>query len=152
MQRLAESVARLCAVLPVKQVARFFGLGWDAEKAIDKRHLAVRLETLDLSRATTIAMDEFAIQKGHPYAMLVVEPACKRVIRVGRCRSREAVRPSLRCLEPFPISLHRSPRWRGSLRMPGQLPYHEVPRQVSRMWKSHVHDSPHTNPERSTAS
>ena len=31
-------------------------------------------------------------------------------------------------LEPFPISLHRSPRRRSSLRMPGQLPYHEVPR------------------------
>ena len=38
-KRLAESVARLCGVLPIKHVAAFFGLGWDAVKAIDKRHL-----------------------------------------------------------------------------------------------------------------
>ena len=29
-KRLAEAVARLCEVLPVKQVAEFYGLGWDA--------------------------------------------------------------------------------------------------------------------------
>jgi transposase len=92
-RRLADSVARLCAVLPVKQVAQFFGLGWDAVKAIDKRHLAERLGPIDLCGITTIAMDEFAIQKGHRYATVIVEPARKRVLWVGRGRSREAVRP-----------------------------------------------------------
>lgn len=38
-KRLAESVARLCAVLPIKHVAEFFRRGWDAVKAIDKRYL-----------------------------------------------------------------------------------------------------------------
>ena len=30
--RLAESVARLCKVLPIKHVAEFYGLGWDTVK------------------------------------------------------------------------------------------------------------------------
>jgi transposase len=37
--RLAESVARMCKVLPVKHVAEFYALKWDAVKAIDKAHL-----------------------------------------------------------------------------------------------------------------
>ena len=48
-RRLAESVARLCQVLPIKHVAAFFGLGWDAVKAIDKRHLMDTLGAIDLS-------------------------------------------------------------------------------------------------------
>jgi transposase len=38
-------------------------------------------------------MDEFAIQKGHRYATVVVEPERKRVLWVGRGRSRAEVRP-----------------------------------------------------------
>ena len=45
-------------------------------------------------------MDEFAIQKGHRYATVIVEPACKRVLWVGRGRSREDVRPFFQKLGP----------------------------------------------------
>ena len=40
-----------------------------------------------------IAMDEFAIQKGHRYANVIAEPYRKRVLWVGRGRSRLDVRP-----------------------------------------------------------
>ena len=40
-----------------------------------------------------IALDEFAIQKGHRYATVVIEPTRKRVLWVGRGRGREDVRP-----------------------------------------------------------
>lgn len=76
-QRLAESVIRLCRVLPVKHVAA----------------LADQLLPVDLSGVTRIAMDEFALRKGHRYATVVVEPHRKRVLWVGTGRSREAVRP-----------------------------------------------------------
>ena len=92
-RRLAESVARMCMVLPVKHVADFFGLGWDAVKAIDKAALQEKLEPVDLSDIEQVLMDEFAIQKGHRYATVVVEPTLKRVLWVGRGRSREDVRP-----------------------------------------------------------
>jgi transposase len=91
-RRLAENVARLCAVLPIKHVAAFFGLGWETVKAIDAAHLSATLGPIDLADVRIIAMDEFAIQKGHRYATVVVEPLRKRVLWVGRGRSRETVR------------------------------------------------------------
>ena len=92
-KRLAESVARLCAVLPIKQVAAFFGLSWSTVKAIDKRYLEAALGPVDLRGVQVIAMDEFAIQKGHRYATVIIDPSVKKVLWVGRGRSREAIRP-----------------------------------------------------------
>lgn len=92
-RRLAESVARLCQVLPIKHVAAFFGLGWDAVKAIDKRHLAETLGPIDLSGVRFLALDEFAIQKGHRYATVIIDPTVKKVLWVGRGRGREDIRP-----------------------------------------------------------
>jgi transposase len=92
-RRLAEGVARLCQYLPIKRVAEFFGLRWDAVKAIDRRHLEERLGPIDLSGVTVIAMDEFAIQKGHRYATVIVDPTIKKVLWVGRGRGREDIRP-----------------------------------------------------------
>jgi len=92
-RRLAESVARLCRFLPIKRVAEFFALHWNTVKTIDKRALKQKLGAIDLSGLTVIAMDEFAIQKGHRYATVVVDPTVKRVLWVGRGRGREDVRP-----------------------------------------------------------
>ena len=92
-RRLAESVARLCTVLPIKHVAAYFGLHWDTVKAIDKAHLESALGPVDLSNVEVIAMDEFAIQKGHRYATVIVEPYTKRVLWIGRGRGREDIRP-----------------------------------------------------------
>jgi transposase len=92
-RRLGESVARLCQVLPIKHVAEFFGLGWDAVKAIDKAYLAHKLGPVDLRGVEVIAMDEFSLRKGHKYATVVVDPRSKRVLWVGRGRTREDIRP-----------------------------------------------------------
>ncbi|HWB14711.1 MAG TPA: ISL3 family transposase [Pirellulales bacterium] len=92
-KRLADSVAQLCAVLPIKHVAAYFGLHWDTVKAIDKAHLQSALGPVDLSNVEVIAMDEFAIQKGHRYATVIVEPYTKRVLWIGRGRGREEIRP-----------------------------------------------------------
>lgn len=92
-RRLGESVTRLCALLPIKQVAEYFGLHWDTVKRLDKEHLQRTLGPVDVSGIEVIAMDEFAIQKGHRYATVVVDPYTKRVLWVGRGRSREDVRP-----------------------------------------------------------
>jgi transposase len=92
-KRLAESVARLCSVLPIKHVAEFFELGWDTVKAVDKAHLNRTLGPVDLSGVEAIVMDEFALHKGHRYATVVVEPFSKRVLWVGRGRSRAEIRP-----------------------------------------------------------
>jgi len=55
---------------------------------------------VELSDVTVIGMDEFAIQKGHRYATVVVEVQRKRVLWVGRGRGREDVRPFFDLLGP----------------------------------------------------
>lgn len=92
-RRLAESVVRLCQALPVARVAAHFGLHWSTVKAIDKRALERALDPVDLSGVEVLAMDEFAIQRGHRYATVVIEPHTRRVLWVGRERSREGIRP-----------------------------------------------------------
>lgn len=91
--RLGASVARLCKLMSLRHVASYYGLAWDTGKQIDCRHLERELGPIDLKGVTAIGMDEFAIQKGHRYATVVVEPSRKRVLWVGRGRSREDVRP-----------------------------------------------------------
>ena len=91
--RLARSVARLCKVLAIKHVAKFYGLGWDAVKAIDKAWLETTLGEPDLTDLRFLAMDEFAIKRGHRYATIFVEPNRKEVLWVCRGRSREDIRP-----------------------------------------------------------
>ena len=91
--RLANSVARMCKVMALAHVAQFYGLAWDTVKQIDCRHLERELGPIDLTGVTVIGMDEFAIQKGHRYATVIVEPSRKRVLWIGRGRGREDVRP-----------------------------------------------------------
>lgn len=98
--RLAESVARLCQVLPIKHVAEFYGLGWDAVKGIDKEWLERTLGEPDLSNLTQLALDEFAIRRGQRYATIFVEPHRKQVLWVCRGNGREDIRPFFEKLGP----------------------------------------------------
>lgn len=99
-RRLADSVARLCAVTSVLHAARWHGIDWKTAKAIDYRALKHRVGPVDLDGVRRIAMDEFAIQKGHRYATVVVDVERKRVLWVGRGRSRAEVRPFFELLGP----------------------------------------------------
>lgn len=92
-RRLAESVARMCKFAPIKHVADFYGLKWQAVKDIDKAYLKRTLGPPELSDVTLLAMDEFAIRKGHRYATVVIEPTTKRVLWIGLGRKREDIRP-----------------------------------------------------------
>lgn len=91
--RLAQNVARLCKVLAIKHVGEFYGLGWDTVKAIDKAYLQGTVGEPDLSDLTQLAMDEFAIKRGHRYATIFVEPNRKQILWVCRGRGREDIRP-----------------------------------------------------------
>jgi transposase len=82
----------LCAVLPIKHVAQHFGLGWQTVKEIDKAWMRRTVGPVDFSGVTMLVMDEFAIQKGHRYATVVADARTKRVLWVGRGRSRKEIR------------------------------------------------------------
>ena len=92
-KRLADAVVLLCEVLPIQHVAQHYGMSWNTVKRIHKAHLQKELEPADLSGITVIGMDEFAIQKGHRYATVIVDMDTKRVLWVGRGRGREDIRP-----------------------------------------------------------
>lgn len=91
--RLAENVARLCRDATVQAASEFYGLSWDAAKAIDKAWLQRTLGEPDLSNVRLLALDEFAIKKGHRYATIFVEPARKQILWVCKGRGREDIRP-----------------------------------------------------------
>lgn len=96
--RLVESVLRMCEVMSIKHVAEHFSLAWSTVKDIHKKHLGKKLGPVDLSGVKLLAMDEFAIQKGHRYATVIVDPTCKKVLWVGRGRSRASIRPFFKLL------------------------------------------------------
>jgi transposase len=99
-RRLADSVSRLCKVASILHVAQFFGLNWKTVKELDRASLERELGPVDLEGLSVIALDEFAIQKGHRYATVIVEPTRKRVLWIGRGRAREDIRPFFALLGP----------------------------------------------------
>jgi transposase len=80
-------------VASILHVSRHFELDWKIVKDIDRTALERQLGPVDLDGIDIIGMDEFAIQKGHRYATVIVEPTRKRVLWIGRGRGREDVRP-----------------------------------------------------------
>lgn len=98
--RLARNVALLCKVMSVRHVAAFYGLAWSTVKLIDYRFLQREVGEPCLDGLEVIGMDEFAIQKGHRYATVIVEPYRKAVLWVGRGRGRRDVRPFFDLLGP----------------------------------------------------
>ena len=99
-RRLADSVSRLCKVAAILHVARFYVLDWKTVKDLDRAYLARELGPINLDGVEVIGIDEFAIQKGHRYATVIVEPIRKRVLWVGRGRGREDIRPFFTLLGP----------------------------------------------------
>ena len=86
------------------------------------RALVARLGPVDLSGVRVIAMDEFAIQRGHRYATIVVDVPTNRVLWIGRGRSRDEIRPFFTLLGPVgcarieAVVMDMSPAYREEVR------------------------------------
>jgi transposase len=74
--------------MTILHVARFYGLDWKTVKELDRASLERELGPVELTGIEVIGLDEFAIQKGHRYATVIVEPTRKRGLWVGRGRGR----------------------------------------------------------------
>ena len=90
--RLAEACSQLLRAASVQAVAGFYSLGWHTVKALDKARLAATVAEPDWASMRYLAMDEFALHKGHRYATVVIEPTRRQVLWVGEGRSRESAR------------------------------------------------------------
>lgn len=95
-QRVTARFAKACEILlkstNVQAVAAFYDLHWHTVKAIDKAGLQASIAEPNWARVRYLAMDEFALHKGHRYATIVVEPLSRQVLWNGNGRSRETAR------------------------------------------------------------
>jgi transposase len=91
-------VATLADMLPIKDAAEITGLHWGTVQQIHQEHLEEVLGEPSLDGITHIAMDEFAIQKGHRYATVIADALTHRVLWVAKGNDRQAIRPFFEAL------------------------------------------------------
>jgi transposase len=101
-KRLAEKIARLAQVTSIQATAAWFRVSWDTVKQIDQRALTARLGPIDAHWDTVrvLAVDEFALRRGHRYATVVLDPRAKRVLWIARGRDEDALREFFTALGP----------------------------------------------------
>lgn len=110
-QRIADACEKPLRSTSVQAVAAFFDLSWHTVKSIDKTRLQASVVEPDWSAICYLAMDEFALHKGHRYATMVFDPMSWRVLWIGPGRSRETVRAFFEQL-PAGVAQHRNRRHR----------------------------------------
>jgi len=100
--RLAAKIARMAQTSAIAHVAAWFGVSWDTVKQIDQRALTRRLGAMEdrLDGVRQIAIDEFAIQRGHQYVTIVLDLATKRVVWLARGRDQGALTGFFHALGP----------------------------------------------------
>ena len=98
-KRYGRYVVDLCQLMPVLHVARLLGVGWDFVKDIFKEHLGQRLRKRRLRDVRYIAVDEFAIQKGHKYMTIVLDLDTGQVLHAHEGKHAEALVPFLKRLK-----------------------------------------------------
>ncbi len=95
LQVFERYVVDLCHLATIKHVATLLGVGWDMIKAIFKHHLARRFERRKLSQVRYIAVDEFALRKGHHYMTVVLDLETGAVLHAHEGRDAAALIPFL---------------------------------------------------------
>ena len=98
-------VVDLCRIAPIKHVALLLGVGWDMVKELFKEHLGKRLAKRKLSKVRYLAVDEFAIRKGHHYMTVVMDLQTGRIIHAQEGRDAEALIPFLKILKRRGVKL-----------------------------------------------
>ncbi len=92
-------VIDMCKIAPIKHVAQILGVGWDLVKEIFKSFLALRLAQRKLHKIRYIAVDEFAIRKGHHYMTVVIDLETGAVLHVHEGKDAAALIPFLQKLK-----------------------------------------------------
>ena len=98
--RCAQWIAGWAQLLPLEHVSRQCRVHWTTVKQIDQRALERRLGPVDLRGVRVIAVDEFALHRGHRYATIVVEVPTKRVLWVSPERDQRALDSFFAALGP----------------------------------------------------
>jgi transposase len=86
--------------MTIKDVADHLGVGWDAVKDIQKRHLQRHFTKPKLKHLRLLGVDEISIGKGHRYLTVVLDLESGAVVFVGDGKGADALDPFWRRLRP----------------------------------------------------
>lgn len=89
----------LCQIATIKHVAMLLGVGWTVVKDAFKCHLRRRVKKRPLRRVRLVAVDEFAIRKGHQYMTVVLDLERGEILYSAEGRSADSLIPFLRRLK-----------------------------------------------------
>lgn len=95
-ERLREHVEHRTLEETVAYAAQETNLSWDTVKEIDKARLRRLYEHFHWDNSRRLAVDEFAIHRGHRYATVVYSIDTKKVLWLDRGRSRATLRKFFR--------------------------------------------------------
>jgi transposase len=92
-RRLQAWLEGLLRILPMSHVSKFTGVHWHTLKALDKRRLEAEAGAIEPGDVRRLGMGEFALDKRHRYATVIMDAERTRVLWVGHGTSRQAIRP-----------------------------------------------------------
>lgn len=93
---LFHQVSELCKVMTIEHVGAFEHLHWQTVKDIDKRAIASAQAKRDLSRISTLGIDEIAVGRGHKYWHMISSldgPNGPEMLYVGEGRKEADLEP-----------------------------------------------------------
>jgi len=99
MRALETYVIELCQFATIKHVSCLVAMGWDTVKDIYKGHLERKVAKRRLSGVRYIAVDEFAIRKGHNYMTVVMDLETGAILYAQEGRDAQALVPFLKRLK-----------------------------------------------------
>ncbi len=114
-------VVDLCRIAPIKQVAQLLAVGWDLVKEIFKEHLSHQLRKRKFSHVRYLAVDEFALRKGHHYMTIVLDLETGQILHAQEGKDAQALVPFLEKLkrkrvQPLAVAMDMSPAYLQAVR------------------------------------
>lgn len=121
LRAFARYVVELCRITTLQAAANLLGVGWDLVKQIHKQHLRHKLRRRKLSRVRYLAVDEFAIQKGHRYMTVVLDLETGEILHAHRGRDAGALVPFFwklkrRGVRPLAVAMDMSEAYSNAVR------------------------------------
>jgi transposase len=98
IKRFETYVIDLCRFATIKHVSLLLGVSWAIVKGIYKRNLRKRYQRVPLRGVRRVAIDEFAIRKGHDYMTVILDLDARRIIHASEGRRIDSVVPFLQRL------------------------------------------------------
>ena len=77
--------------MTIEDLSKKLGMSWHTIKQIDKEQLGKKYKHLPIKGVRQIAIDEFAVEKGHKYMTVVMDLETRRVIYIGEGRGSDAL-------------------------------------------------------------